>query len=104
MPRYDFRCAGGHVTEELTGREVRAIACPSCPLLAERLVVPSGVGITGLTVPPIGERRVHLGRAIEAQHEIVDQAQRAGVEPPDLLSVARRKAAAIRKHAPEVLG
>lgn len=38
MPRYDFRCSEGHVTEQRAGIETETIPCP-CGRVADRLAV-----------------------------------------------------------------
>lgn len=49
------------------------------------------------------ERRVPLNRFIEAQGQMVRDAERTGVPAPDVLGIAKRQAAAIEKHAPELV-
>ncbi len=106
MPTYDFRCASGHTTEERTDRSTRGIACPECDLLAERLSCYPGrtPAINGIVTVPMAERRIPLGRFIEAQHSLVDDAERKGARVPDLLEVAKQTASEIQRHAPELIG
>ena len=104
MARYDFACAAGHVTERSVERSVTTAPCGSagCRRMASRL--PSLVGVTGIVRVPMRERKFPLGRMVEAQHTIVDQAQRAGVEPPDMLAIAKQRAKEIRRHRPDLIG
>lgn len=102
MPRYDFRCADGHVTEEWAGFDRLTSRC-ECGAESERVAVPSRVSITGFAVAPMRERPVNLSRFIEAQGQMVRDAERTGVPAPDVLGDARKRAAAIAKHAPEIV-
>ena len=106
MPTYDFRCASGHTTEERTDRSQRGIACPECDLLAERLSCYPGrtPAINGIVTVPMAERRIPLDRFVEAQHSLVDEAERKGTHVPDLLDVAKRQAREIQRLAPELIG
>lgn len=106
MPLYDFECAEGHVTEALTDREAKALDCDVCRAPAQRVVVYPGhtPGVTGVTVPPMRERRVRLTRFAEAQGEMVHEAERTGVAAPDVLGIAKRRAADIQKYRPDLLG
>ena len=92
MPWYEYRCAAGHVTEQRQPRHVGEIDCLRCGLSAQRLVS-SSVGIAGFAQRPTREAPIPLSRAIEAQHEIVYQSERAGIQPPDLMAAARRRVA-----------
>lgn len=46
---------------------------------------------------------MNLSRFIEAQGQMVRDAERTGVPAPDVLGDARKRAAAIAKHAPEIV-
>ena len=90
MPRYDYRCPGGHVTEALRPREEDTCPCPQCGLPAESVVL-SPPGVIGFVPRPTREASVNLTRAVEAQHELVHTAQRHGIEPPDPLKLAKER-------------
>lgn len=92
MPRYDYQCTAGHVRESTEDRETSSVACSACGGVARRIVVPGHApGVNGFTQKPTREHYVPLGRALEAQHEIVHQAERAGIQAPDLWSEAKRR-------------
>lgn len=101
MPRYDYRCERGHVTEMVQGVEIRSIPCP-CGLSTERVPVYAEQFISGETVARGRTARAHealddkgrfdLRRVVEAQHELVDRGAMPDIKP--LLRNARRKAAA----------
>lgn len=92
MPRYDYQCSRGHVRESVEDRDTASIACLDCGSPAARVVSAGHVaGAIGFTPKPTAEHYVHLDRAVNAQHEIIDQCRRAGVEPPDLFGVAQRR-------------
>ena len=62
--------------------------------LSRTLVNNLVTGVTnGFTQKPTREHYVNLGRAVEAQHELVYQAEKAHVEPPDLWKVAKARVA-----------
>ncbi len=105
-PVYDFRCDAGHVTEEVTDRAQRSGVCPQCGSASQRVAVYPGhvPGVNGIVTVPMAERGIPLGRALEAHDTIVHQAERAGVEPPDTLSIAKRVAKGIQKHRPDLIG
>lgn len=92
MPRYDFRCTAGHITEHVTPHAVATVAC-ACGASARRLPYSPGhvPGVTGMAARPTREAPVHLDRAMGAHAEILDQSRRAGVAPPDFLSIARER-------------
>lgn len=95
MPRYDYQCAAGHIQESLESRETDAIDCGFCGEAARRVVSAGAVaGAIGFTPRPTREHYVHLDRAVNAQHEIIDQCRRAGIQPPDLYGEAKRRIAA----------
>ena len=104
MPTYDFRCEAGHTTESVEHRETRAIACDVCGSSAARVAVPSRLGISGFTTTPIGERRFPLDRFVEAQGEMIRDAERAGVKAPDVLKIAEHHAREIQTHRPDLRG
>lgn len=87
MPRYDIACGAGHLFEVFEDRETVARVCPQCREPARRVI--SAPGINGLTPKPTREHYVNVGRAMEAQHELVHQAERAHVPMPDLWKVAQ---------------
>ena len=98
MPRYDFRCEAEHVTEAVKPMAVSVIYCV-CGLPALRLAVYAEQTIIGATVagPRLGNSsrdeagRFRLGLVQEAQHEVLRDAEKAGVEPPDIFGDAKRK-------------
>lgn len=102
MPRYDYRCANGHVEEVVADRDASSVPCPLCSAVATRIVtVPPSVN--GFSQPPMRERKLPVSWFIEAQHQMVDEAQRTGVMPPDPMEIAKRQAALVEKHAPELV-
>ena len=104
-PLYDFRCAAGHTSEARADRSERAIQCPDCDLVAQRVVgYPNALpGVTGGARVPMNQRHIALGRAQEAHDTIVYEAEKAGVEPPDTLAIAKREAEKVRRDAPELI-
>lgn len=104
MPRYDYRCAAGHVEEVVAPVTTSSTACPRCGVTAERVAVPSRPPrVNGFALQPMRERPIRLDRAVNAQHEMVARAARQGITLPDPLTVAKRQAARIRRHAPEIV-
>lgn len=92
MPRFDYLCPAGHLHESLEDRETTAIGCTDCGATATRTIVAGHLpGISGFTPKPTREHYVRLGQAMEAQHEIIDACERAHIEPPDLLGMARAR-------------
>ena len=91
MPRYDFCCLRGHVTEASVSRETHEIAC-ACGVRAYRMLT-VGVGISGFRATPTSQAYVPFSRYLEAQGEVVESSRRAGVEPPDLWSAAKQRIA-----------
>ena len=90
MPRYDIACSSGHLFEVFEDRERVARACPQCQSPARRVVTPGhAAGINGLTLKPTREHYVNVGRAMEAQHELVYQAEKAHVPLPDFWKIAQ---------------
>lgn len=92
MPRYDFRCPEGHVSEAVRSYDVGEIACIGCGLPAQRVVL-SAPYVTGFANRPTNEAPINLTRYMEAQGEIVHEAEKHGVEPPDLWKAAKDRVA-----------
>lgn len=102
MPTYDFDCAAcGRTTVARRGWDTRSIPCLVCGAAAPRRAV-NLVGTSGFAFTPYNQRRVHLDRAINAQHELIHQAEKHGKMVPDLLAMSKRKAAAIRASGEQV--
>lgn len=91
MPRYDFGCSSGHITEQVVDRDIRSATC-DCGASAERLLS-LGVSVGGMRTPT-QYHDINLNRAVEAHGETLLAAERAGVEPPDTLGEAKRRVAA----------
>ena len=89
MPRYDYRCAEGHTTESVQPHEVDAIEC-LCGRSAQRVVL-APPQATGFAQRPTREAPINLTRYMEAQGEIVQAAERHGIEPPDLWGAAKER-------------
>lgn len=102
MPLYDFCCINGHVTERRAGYDQSVLTC-HCGDEARRSPVNRLGGVNGFAITPMNQRPFPMGRFIEAQHEMVDQAKRFGAEAPDVVAIAKREAAQIQKHAPELV-
>lgn len=92
MPLYDFRCAEGHLTERSAGFSVSEVDCPVCALPARRSEVNS-IMHNGFAPTPTKERYVNLNRAIEAHHELIDQAERSHAVLPDFWQIAKERIA-----------
>lgn len=98
MPRYDYRCLQGHVTEAVREMAVTEILCP-CGQPALRQAIYADQTIIGETVakPRLGNScrdrngRYDLRLAEEAQHEIIHDAAKAGIEAPDFLAHSKEK-------------
>lgn len=90
MPRYDFRCPSGHITEARASFDVSSIDC-ACGRAAQREPFVRGhlPGQSGFVPTPTKEHYLPLGRALEAQHEMVYAAEKAGIQAPDLWQVAK---------------
>ena len=102
MPAYDWHCAGGHTFEASVDRTVHATPCLECDLSAQRqFAVPA---VTGIVQVPMRERKIPLNRMIEAHDTIVHEAEKAHVEPPNTLKIAKAAAREIQAKAPELLG
>ena len=94
MPRYDYRCAGGHVTEKERGYDVVRVTCPICGASAQRLAVYQGVQVMGdgiNTHQPTKEAPVNVTRFMEAHGQILYEAEKAHVTPPDFLGIAKER-------------
>ena len=92
MPRYDIACETGHQHEVIESRETAERPCPQCNRPAKRVILPGHIpSANGFTLKPTKEHYVPLGRAIEAQHEIIHQAEKHGVTPPDLWATAKAR-------------
>lgn len=94
MPRYDYRCAGGHTVEAERPMSVGLIDCPTCKEPAQRLAVYQGVQLMGdgiNTHQPTREARINLTRFTEAHGQILHEAEKKGVEPPDFLKIAKER-------------
>ncbi len=94
MPRYDYRCVGGHVTEKERGYDVDRIPCPVCGVSAQRLAVYPGVQLMGdgiNTHQPTKEAPVNVTRFMEAHGQILQEAEKAHVTPPDFLKIAKER-------------
>jgi hypothetical protein len=79
--------------ESIEHRDTDAIDC-ACGRPARRFVSAAHVpNANGFTAKPTREHYVHLNRAVEAQHEIVYQAEKQHIEPPDLWKIAKRRIA-----------
>lgn len=92
MPRYDFRCTEGHITERVTPYTVETVDCPCGASARRQPYAPGHVpGVTGFAARPTREAPIHLSRFVEAQHEMVDRAARTGVPAPDPVREAVRR-------------
>ena len=92
MPRYDYRCPEGHISEAYRSRDVGEIACIGCGLPAQRVVLAAPY-VTGFAYRPTREAPLPVSRFVEAQGEILHQAAKHGVEPPDLYKAAKERVA-----------
>lgn len=89
MPLYDFRCEQGHTHEALAPTGVLTHLC-ECGLLAPR------VAVNRIAVVAPASPRIDLKAALAADAEVKYAYQRHGEQPPDLVRVGARRAAAIR--------
>jgi len=103
MPTYDFRCATGHDFEARVPYCATSGHCPQCGEIAQRTFVPAPFSSGGFAVPPMWARRIPLNRFIEAQGEMVRTAERTGQPAPDILKIAKRQAAIVRRYQPELV-
>ncbi len=99
MPRYDFRCSWGTITEAVKGLGIDTIPCPCCGGVARRVPFYANQQVSGVDGgrTPLGNsaKNKHgqwdLRIVKEAQHEMVYDAEKAGVQAPDLWKQATRK-------------
>lgn len=103
MPMYGFRCACGHAFDARVPYSTGERECVACGGRAQREFVPAAFGRSGFAIPPMRERPLPVGRFLEAQHDMVRDAERHGVEAPDVVAAAKHQAATIRAHAPELV-
>lgn len=99
MPRFDFACRLGHVTEDLVSRTTREIGCPRCGRQAKRtLGVPRLPGVGGAAATPKDQRALPIGAMQEAAAEVEHAWQKQEYERdgeiarPPYFQVARKKA------------
>lgn len=93
MPYYDYLCPAGHQRESLEHRDTDVLDC-DCGQPARRIVTAAHVaGAAGFARRPTREHYVNVNRAVEAQGEITRQAERAGIEMPDLWRYAKDRVA-----------
>lgn len=97
---FDFECERGHRTEHDVDRSVRSVVCACGKQAARQFSVPH---VNGIVKVPMRERGVPLNRMVEAHDTILYEAEKAHVEPPDTLKMAKAQAAAIRKHRPDLV-
>ena len=69
-----------------------SLPCPRCGLPAQRVVLTPPY-VVGQANRPTSEAPINLTRYLEAQGEIVHQAEKHGVEPPDLFKAAKDRIA-----------
>ena len=73
---------------------VGLIDCPTCKEPAQRLAVYQGVQLMGdgiNTHQPTKEAPVNMTRFMEAHGQILHEAAKAHVEPPDFLKIAKER-------------
>jgi|ETNvirnome_6_100_1030635.scaffolds.fasta_scaffold73598_2 hypothetical protein len=108
MPRYDYHCSAGHVTETIKGFDVRTIDCPECGQLSTRSSVHL-ISQSNLAHIPADQRPLKIGAFEEAsqelayQHaEIAKHLPEDSYQMPDYIGVgiARGKQALAGKAAP----
>lgn len=93
MPWYDIRCENGHAQELRASRD-EVLACPICGAPAQRVIIPGHApSVSGFAPTPTRERYVNVDRAINAQHELIQQAERQHVELPDFWKIAKARIA-----------
>lgn len=100
MPRYDFRCARGHVHEDMVSRETRALPCVTCGDEAQREIgLPQLPGINGPARVPKSQSAVPIGEFQEAGQHLEDAHKRVEndvghtLEAPNLWGAAKQGAA-----------
>ncbi len=114
MPRYDYRCEDNHINESVQGMAVEVIPCPDCGKPALRQAVYRNQYISGETVAKgrtMGMQealdrhgRYQLKKLEEAHNETQRAYERAGVSPPDTYSIAKARAARLRRAGVRTLG
>jgi hypothetical protein len=104
MPRYDFCCDEGHVTEVRAGYEVTAVTCPTCGLEARRLSIYRSQYINGETVAKGVTKATRMGNVVdkhgryrlglfeEASAEVAHACDKAEKPVPPLWEEAKRRA------------
>jgi hypothetical protein len=93
MPKYDYRCAGGHTTEAVRPVEVGLIDCSTCEEPAQRLAV-YDVQVMGDGINchrPTREARININQLTEAHGEVLHEAKKKGVQAPDFLKIAKER-------------
>jgi len=101
MPRYDYRCDQGTVTEATREMAVSEIACPDCGGVAQRQAVYANQAIRGDTVARGTGRAsaitkngyIDIDQGFEAIEDVQRTARKRGEEPPDLFREAQRRVA-----------
>ena len=91
MPNYDWRCPAGHEHEAYAERSTHSLPCPVCNRQAQRQLAVAG--IMGMVTTPTRYAPIPLTRFVEAQHEMVYQAEKQHVSLPDPLQIARQRVA-----------
>lgn len=86
---YDWRCAAGHVHEAEAGRDERTRPCTVCRRQSQRQLAVAG--IMGMVTTPTRVSPINVTRFVEAQHTLVHESQRRGIDIPDPLTVARER-------------
>ena len=76
------------MTERLAGFNVSEAACPVCGLPARRSQI-NLIQHNGFALTPTKDRYINLNRAVEAQHELVHEAEKHHAELPDLWKLAK---------------
>lgn len=94
MARYDYRCPSGHITEQTQPVDKTFAKCLVCDRRARRSAVYRNqyLGGDGITAHcPTREAPVNLTRFTEAHGELLRDAEKAGVDPPDLFGAAKER-------------
>lgn len=84
MPRYDVRCAAGHETELTAAVEDRAVPCPVCAGVTERVWRAHGsANVIGDDIPGgvVIENLGHEPMRFYSKRAIVQEADRRGLQP-----------------------
>jgi len=92
LPRYDYRCAAGHIKERIGGFNEKSVRC-ECGRMGRRMISREiYLGGDGITVPrPTRAAPVNLTQFTEAHGEVLRDSERAGVTAPDLFRVAQER-------------